>query len=205
MGRRQRLIAEQQRRIEQLRNRFDLDDAGLFEQVAHDRVVHLTCAGLENRGYRVPARLHRHDRLAPCDAACDARELARVAETLEVEEHDLGRGVGVPVLQQVVSRQIGAVAGGHERGQTHAGLRSFVENRDAQRTRLAEEPDVAAAGRMGASVALSLNAGSLLATPRALGPISRIPCARAACARRRSASRPSVLSHRIRTTRPEAL
>ena len=46
-------------------------------------------------------------------------------------------------------------------------------------------------GRSGARVALSRTSAAVLATPSALGPITRMPCARAAVTRRRSASTPS--------------
>src|SRR5205814_1627219 len=54
--------------------------------------------------------LHREDRLLLRDAAREPSELAGVAERLEVQEHELRRGIVLPVLEQVVRRDVGLVA-----------------------------------------------------------------------------------------------
>ena len=86
----------------------------------------------------------RDDRLAQRDPARDAGELARVADRLEVEQHDLGGVVLLPVLQQVVAGDVGAVAGADERRQAQAAVVDLLEDRRAQRAGLAEEAGPAA-------------------------------------------------------------
>ena len=145
---RQRLVGEQLRDVEHLVERVDLDDAGLLEH----RVD-----GLLRRGDLADGVAHRHalavaagadrdDRLAAGDAAGDAGELARVADRLEVEQHDLGGVVLLPVLQEVVARHVGAVAGADERREAEAAVVDLLEDRRAEGSRLAEEARPAARG-----------------------------------------------------------
>ena len=139
-----------------------------------------------------PAALHGHDRLRPAEPAGQPRELARVAERLEVEQNDVRGGVGLPVLQHVVARQVGTVAGRYERRQAQPPLR---RRRRAGRCPSApdwlKKPTRPAAGIVGASVAFSRTCGSVFATPSAFGPTTRIPCARASSTSRRWAVTPS--------------
>ena len=82
----------------------------------------------------------------------------------------------LPVLQQVVAGDVGAVAGADERREAEAAVVDLLEDRRAERAGLAEEarPGRAAASA-GDSEALSETAGSVLMMPRQLGPISRRP------------------------------
>ncbi len=71
--------------------------------------------------HRVPLRrgadaLHHDQRLRRRGAPREACELARVADGLQVHEGDVGLGVVVPVLEDVVAGDVRAVAGGHEGG-----------------------------------------------------------------------------------------
>ena len=79
--------------------------------------------------------------LRTTDPACDAGELARVTDRLQVEQHDLGRLVLLPVLEQVVAGDVGAVSGRHERRQAQAATLDVLQDRHAERAGLAEEPD----------------------------------------------------------------
>ena len=61
--------------------------------------------------------LQREDRLAPRDPPGKPAEAARIAERLDVEEHDLGRLVLLPPLEQVVRGDVRLVPDRDERGQ----------------------------------------------------------------------------------------
>ena len=54
------------------------------------------------------------------DTAGEAAEVAGVAERLDVHQHELGRVVVLPPLEQVVGGDVGLVADRDERGQTEA-------------------------------------------------------------------------------------
>ena len=189
----QRLVGQQQRGVEQLGERLDPDDPGLLEQRPHAGVVdRLGVRGEPRDRTGVPPALHRDDRLGAGEPPREPRELARVAERLQVEQHQVGGRVGLPVLQQVVARQVGAVARRDERRQPQTALAAprrgsrCPARRTGRRTRSRPRP-----GRSGARVALSRTSAAVLATPSALGPITRMPCARASVTSRRSASTPS--------------
>ncbi len=134
-------MGEQLGDVEHLVEGVDLDDPGLAEHRVHSllggrdlahRVAHRDTL-------RRASRPHRDDRLGPGDAACDPGELARVTDRLEVEQDHLGGVVLLPVLQQVVARDVGAVAGTDERGQPQTPTTDLLQDRRARGTRLAEE------------------------------------------------------------------
>ena len=100
---------------------------------------------LRVRRRRARAAAHREDRLRAGDAPCDARELARVPERLEVEQHDVGLRIVLPVLEQVVRRDVGLVADRHERRQPEPARLRLLQQREPQRAALRGERD--AAGR----------------------------------------------------------
>ena len=88
-----------------------------------------------------PAALHREDRLLPREPAGDPRELARVAERLEVHEDEVGTGVVLPPLEQVVGGDVRLVADGDEsREPEPAGLRA-LEQCETEGARLGAEAD----------------------------------------------------------------
>ena len=87
------------------------------------------------------AGLQREDRLPPRDAPREPPELARVAERLEIEEHDVRVLVVLPPLEQVVRRDIGLVPDRHERGEPERLLGRLLEQREAERTALGGEAD----------------------------------------------------------------
>ena len=110
-ARRQGLVGEQLGGVEELVDRVDPDHPGLVEHGAHGGLVDgLRAAREARRGGDVAPALHRDHGLLPGEPTRDPGELARVAEGLEVEQDDVGVGVGVPVLHEVVARQVGAVA-----------------------------------------------------------------------------------------------
>lgn len=114
-ARRQRLTGEQQARVDQFGDGVHTDHAGLPQQRRHRRV------GQPGRPYGVPLRggtgaLDDHQGLGRRRAPREAGELARVADGFQVHEGDVGVGVVVPVLEDVVARDVRAVAGGDEGG-----------------------------------------------------------------------------------------
>ena len=193
----QRLVGQQLGGVEHLRDVLHPDHARVLEQRLHAgarrpaRPVAATAAGV--LGVVGPAAaLHRDDRLGAGEPAREAGELARVAERLQVQQHDVRGRVGLPVLQHVVARQVRAVARGDERRQAQPALGGRGEERDAERAGLAEEADPA--GRRQSSGRAWRSAGpaaSVFATPSAFGPTTRIPCARASATSRRWALTPS--------------
>ena len=62
-------------------------------------------------------------------------ELAGVAEALQVQQHDLGAGVGRPVLEQVVAADVGPVARRDEGGQADVAAARPLEQGDARARR----------------------------------------------------------------------
>ena len=97
--------------IKELAQGLDPDDAGVREQNIN------TCTGARDRGpgvrgdrasahTRAPG-MHGEHRLVGGQASRDASKVPRVAKRLEIEQHDVGRGVVLPVLEDVVRRQSG--------------------------------------------------------------------------------------------------
>ncbi len=134
---RQRLVRRQLGDVEHVLEGVHLDHAGLPEHRVDglrwrgdlaDGVAHRDALG-------GAAGADRDDRLAQRDPAGDPRELARVADRLEVHHHDLGRLVLLPVLQQVVAGHVGAVAGADERRQAEATVADLLEDRRARARR----------------------------------------------------------------------
>ena len=87
------------------------------------------------------ARAHGEHRLLGRHPADVAAEAAGVAERLEVEQHDVGAVVVEPVLEQVVARQVGLVAHGHEVRDAQAHLAGPLEDDRTDRARLRQQPD----------------------------------------------------------------
>ena len=100
------------------------------------------------RGPRRTTAAHRHDRLLLGQAPGQTGELARVAQGLQILQDDLGGRVLLPVLHEVVAGHVGAVARGHERGQSHAPVGDPLQDGAAQRAGLGEEADGAGRGQV---------------------------------------------------------
>ena len=108
--------------------------------------------------------------------------------------------VVLPEAQEVVAREVGLVAHRDERGQAEPAARRQAERRDAVGAALRGEGDAPGGRPPGAKVALSATAGSVLSTPRQLGPTSRIPAARQMPSSSSWRARPSAPSRRSRRT-----
>ena len=112
------------------------------------------------------------------DPTCDARERARVAERLEVEDDQPGLVVVLPPLEQVVRRDVRLVSDRDEGGDAEAALPPRARAARARARPTATRSRSCPAGRpRGAKVALSA-APARDAMPRQFGPTSRAPCSR---------------------------
>ncbi len=132
--------------VEHLVEGVDLDHPGLAEHRVDgrgrgDRGPHRVA---HRHALRRTAGLHRHHRLAAPHPAGDPGELPRVADRLQVEQHDLRRRVLLPVLQQVVARDVGPVTRRHEGREAEAPPRHGLQDRHSERSGLAEEANAAA-------------------------------------------------------------
>ena len=141
---RQRLRREQRGRVDQLFERLGAQHPGLVEE----RLDGLLRPGQRSRvrpgrpGAGLGrAALHRQDRLLACDAARDPAEAARIPERLEVEHDQSGALVLLPVLEEVVGRDVRLVADRDEGGEAEAALGCFLEERQAERSALRGEGD----------------------------------------------------------------
>ena len=135
----QRLRREQQRHVEQVADGVDTNHAGPLEQRARAVVGQVDRRRLETGNDGACSAVDGDDRLAASQPAGQPGELARVAERLEVHQHDIGVLVGLPELQQVVAGHVGSAAGRDERRDADAASGRFAEDGDAQRAGLGEE------------------------------------------------------------------
>ena len=97
---------------------------------------------------RVAAALQGEHRLPAGDAPGDARELPRVAERLEVEDDEARLVLVLPVLEQVVGRDVGLVADGHERGEPQPACARRLEQSEPESAALGREADRAERKRL---------------------------------------------------------
>ena len=88
------------------------------------------------------AALQRQDRLAPGHPPGEPAEPARVPERLDVEQHDVRRGVVLPPLEQVVRGDVGLVPDRDEGGEPEAAGVGRLEQRQPERAGLRGEADV---------------------------------------------------------------
>ena len=142
---------EQRGDVEQPAERVGANHARLAEDRVDGGVGARERRGVRAGGLLAGARaaaLHREHGLLPREAPRDARELARVAERLDVEQDEVGAGVVLPPLEQVVRRDVGLVADRDEGGEAEPACLGPLEQREAERTRLRREADPA--GREGA-------------------------------------------------------
>ena len=130
-----RLARQQGPDIDQLLERRRANHTGLVEERVDGRF------GAGERG-RVRARgalpgqgrpaLQRQDRLPSRDPPGQPPEAARVAEGLEVEQHDVGVRIVLPPLEQVVRRHVGLVPDRDERRETQPTRLRRFEKRDSE-------------------------------------------------------------------------
>ena len=135
----QRLRAEQRTEVEQLGQRVRSDDAGLLEQAPRPRIrtppPRRPCATRPHGRPPGAPGAQRDDRFAPREPARNAHEVARVAERLQVEQHHVRRLVLLPVLEDVVRRDVGPVADRDEGRQAEPEIAPPARSAPARRRR----------------------------------------------------------------------
>jgi hypothetical protein len=167
---RQCLALEELGGVEELLAAREPEDPGVLQERV-DRVVaaqRRRAVGLRlvaPAGWEPPA-FDGEDRLAPRDALRDAREALGVPERLHVEHHRGRPGVLLPQLQQVVRRDVRAIAERREARAAEPPARRVPEQHDADGAGLRADREAAAATLAPANVALRLTAESVLRTPR---------------------------------------
>ncbi len=135
----QRLGRENGSSIDELLERSRSQHAGLMEQGVDGGVGARERRRVRARGARScrgRSGLQGENRLAAGDAPSDPGERPRVSERLEVEQHEIGRLVVLPPLEQVVRRDICLVADRDERGEPERALGRFLEQRKPERAAL---------------------------------------------------------------------
>src|SRR5262249_23255566 len=85
--------------------------------------------------------LQREDRLATGEPSRDARERARVAERLQVQDARPGLVIVLPPLEEVVRRDVRLVADRYERGDSEACRLGPLEQREPESAALGGEAD----------------------------------------------------------------
>ena len=110
-------------------------------------VVRTAWPGGSPQAHRVGLR--HDDRLGPGQAPGQPGKLARVADRFQVEPDGGGVGVVLPELHHVVAGDVGAVAGREERGDPDPAPAGGRVEGDADRGRLAEQAQPAAAAQRG--------------------------------------------------------
>ena len=106
----------------------------------------------------------------------DPGELARVAETLQVQQGQLGRRVGFPVLQQVIAGHVGPVAGRDEAGHAQPAPGRLAEHRHPNAPDWQKNP---ARPGSGATVASEAFSATRIGVEHARGSSARPPACRA--------------------------
>ena len=142
----ERLRGEEHGRVEKLFERAGAQHARLPEQRLDGGVGAREGGRVRGRSARSCAARpapHGEDRLRAGDTARHAREFARVAERLEVEQHDVGVRIVLPVLEQVVRRDVGFVPDRDEARETKAASVRFLEERQTEGAALRRESDPA--------------------------------------------------------------
>ncbi|GAA3041457.1 hypothetical protein GCM10020000_20240 [Streptomyces olivoverticillatus] len=150
----ERLGGQQQPGVGQFGDGVHADDARLPEQVGDGGVGQAGAAhGVPGGGGgAVPGALDDDERLAGRGAPGEAGELPGIADGLQVHQGDVGVRVVVPVLEEVVARDVGAVSGGDEGGDADEPGGAPVqpaEEGDADRAGLAEQADPAGGWQLG--------------------------------------------------------
>ncbi len=141
-----RLLGQQCGHVEELVERVGADHTGLVEQRVDGHVGGgQQRPGVRRGGPRPGGRsptLHGQNRLLARHPRRQPRELARVAERLEVQQRDVGARVLLPELEEVVARQVGLVPDRDERRQAESEPPGRLDDRDAEPAALRQEADL---------------------------------------------------------------
>ena len=194
--------------VEELLERSCAQDSGLVEQRVDGGVGAGERSRMGARGARPCRRrsgLQREDRLAASDPSRDSRERPRIAERLEVEEHEVGCLVVFPPLEQVVRRDVGLVADRDERGEPECALRGLLEERQTERAALGRESDPAGGKGAGSERRVQAAAGDGDAEAVGAdepGAVRAYECEQSSCRSRPSSpisAKPAEITQRART------
>ncbi len=148
---RERLRREQRGRVEELRERARALDTGLTEERVDRDLRARERGGVRCRSARTGrgcAALEREHRLPARHAPGDPSEAQRVAEALEIERDDGGRLVVLPVLEQVVRRDVCLVAERHERRESEPSAACLLDDGEPERAALRGEAHAACRQRL---------------------------------------------------------
>ncbi len=145
------LVDEDLGHVEHLVDVVDMDDARLREHRGERHRVDLAHAGPMPWRHTEfgRARLDDDDRFGHRQPAPDAGELAGVTHRFQIEADGAGAIVVHPVLHEVVAGDVEPVAGGGERGDAEGAAPGGLEDGDAERAALREQPEVARRGHGG--------------------------------------------------------
>ena len=140
-----RLGREQCGDVQQLAEAVGANHAGLVEQRVDGRIrCRHECArmraGCTRPGMRA-ARLDRDDRLVASDAPRDTREPPGVTERLQIQRDHVRAVVLLPPLEQVVARDVSAIADRYEAREPDAVPAALLERGDADPAALGEQRD----------------------------------------------------------------
>jgi hypothetical protein len=142
-------VVEERSDVEKLLERSGANDARLLEQRLDDAIVTRQGAGVRGgrpcAGARAPG-FHGDHRLLARDAACDAREVTRIPEALEIEQDDARPRVVGPVLDEVVAGHVGFVPDGREGRDAQVELSRVTHQRQSQGAALRQERDITRRG-----------------------------------------------------------
>ncbi len=127
----QRLMGQQLHGVEELVQGVGADHSGAGEQRVHAGVRGLLAA------------FQRHDGLVSTELASDPGEAPRIAEALQMKHDHVGPWISLPVLQEIVRRDVGSVSGRDEGGQSHGAPGRVGEKRAGQGAGLGEHSDSA--------------------------------------------------------------
>jgi hypothetical protein len=115
----ERLLGQQRGDVEKLVERLGPDHPCLMKESVDGHIRRCQQgSGVRRRGLRPRGRtaaLDGENRFPARKPARHPRELARVAEGLQIQQREVRAGVLLPVREQIVARQIGLVADRDER------------------------------------------------------------------------------------------
>ena len=167
------LCGEQRRYVKEFGHRVGTDHARLLKQSVDcdirggdERARVRRCRA---RAGRRATALDRDDRLARAHAPRDPGESAWIPERLEVQQDHIGKGVLLPVVEQVVAGNIGLVADRHERRDPQTEPSGGLDHRDSQPAALREEADVPRRRRMGGKGGVEVHVRCRVEHPEAVG------------------------------------
>jgi hypothetical protein len=169
---RQRAAHQRAADVEQLFDRVGPQHAALLEESGDGDVRSRQGAGVAGGGPRPLGRaagLDHQDRLLARHPLGDLGEAPRVAEGLQVHADDAGLGIVLPVLQEVVARDVGLVAHGDELGEADAQVLGHVQDRHPEGAGLADEADGPGPGRGRREGGVQADLGGGVDHPHAVG------------------------------------